>query len=112
MIVLLALICALQDPVVLRTAEPSEADVPAVALGDGEIGVALGSDEALSAAGFRVPPFTLGKLAVVADPKASKPAGVEVMVWATSLPREQAAAVLRETPGLVCIVSGRGGGDV
>ncbi len=111
MIALLALICAFQDPVVLHTAEPSEADVPAVALADGEIGVALGADDVLTAAGFAAPPFTRGKVAVVADPKAPKPAGVETLVWATSLPREQAAAILRETPGLVCIVSGRGGGD-
>ncbi len=110
MIALLALICALQEPVVLRTAEASEA-CPSVALADGEIGVAIGADDVLAAAGFAAPPFTRGKVAVVADPKA-KPAGAETVIWVTSLPRDQAAAILRETPGIVCVVSGRGGGDV
>lgn len=114
MIALLALICAVQEPVVvLRTAEASDASAyPAVALAEGEIGVAIGADDGLSAAGFAAAPFTRGKIAVVSDPKATKPPGVETIIWATSLSRDQAAAVLRETPGIgICIVSGRGGGD-
>lgn len=82
MIALLAVVLALQDPVVLRTAEEG-----------GKIRVTVEA----------------GKASVVEDPKAKADG---TAVWVTSLPREQAAAVLRETPGLVGIVSGRGGGDV
>jgi hypothetical protein len=110
MIALLALVCALQEPIILRTAEASEV-CPSVALAEGEIGIAIGADEVLAAAGFAAAPFTRGKVAVVADLK-SRPAGGETVIWATSLPREQAAALLRENPGIICIVSGRGGGDV
>ena len=94
MIALFALICALQDPVVLRTAEAEDG-----------IRVALGDEP------FAAPPFIRGKVAVVADPKA-RPAGAETIVWVTTMPREQAAAVLRETPGIVALVSGRGAGDI
>ena len=81
MIALLAVVLALQDPIVLRTAEE-----------DGKIRVTVEA----------------GKASVVEDPKAKSEGTI---VWVTSLPREQAAAVLRETPGLVGIVTGRGGGD-
>ncbi|MBV8879177.1 MAG: hypothetical protein JO332_04345, partial [Planctomycetaceae bacterium] len=88
MIALLALVCALQEPVVLRTAES-----------DGKVTVTIDDQVAR------------GKVAVVDDPKA-RPAGAETVVWVASMPREQAAAALRETPGIVAVVSGRGGGDV
>jgi hypothetical protein len=110
MIALLALVFALQEPIVLRTAEASEI-VPSVALADGEIGVALGADEVLTAAGFSSAPFKRGTVAVIADLKA-RPAGGDPVVWVTTLPREQAAALLRENPGIIGLVSGRGGGDV
>jgi len=110
MIALLALVFALQEPIVLRTAEASESS-PSVALADGEIGVALGADDVLTAAGFSVAPFKRGNITVISDLK-SKPAGDEPVVWVTSLPREQAAALLRENPGIIGLVSGRGGGDV
>jgi hypothetical protein len=113
-IALLALVCALQEPIVLRTAETTDAaSIPAVSLPEGEIGIALAADDLLGAAGFAAAPFVRGNVAVVVDPKQPRPANTEIMVWVTPLPREQAAVILRETPGVrVCIVTGRGGGDV
>jgi len=116
-IAFLAFLLAVQDPIVFRTAEsPDPFLLPAVALAEGEIGILLGATpeaaDLLAPAGFSVPPFVRGKVAVVVDPKAKAPAGTETVVWVTSMARDQAAAVLRESPGIrVCIVSGRGGGD-
>jgi hypothetical protein len=116
-LVLLAALLAVQDPIVFRTAEsPDPVLLPSVALEEKEIGILVGASpeaaEVMSASGFSAPPFVRGKIAVVLDPKASAPSGTETLIWVTMLPREQAAAVLRETPGIrICIVSGRGGGD-
>lgn len=106
----LVLMLAAQDPVVIRTVEAwSDAAFPALELAEGEIGVALGASEVSAAAGFAAPPFKKGRVSVVSDPKA---ADGEIVVWVTSLPREQAAAALRESPKVrVCIVTGKGGGD-
>ena len=111
----LVLLGLLQEAVVIRTLEsPSALSFPAVQIGEGEIGIALGvgpeTADLVAAAGFSPPPFVRGKVAIIADPKAESRA--DLVVWVTSLPREQAAAVLREAKGIsLCIVSGRGGGD-
>jgi len=106
----LVLMLAAQDPVVIRTVEAaSDAAFPALELAAGEIGVALGASEVAAAAGFAAPPFKKGGVSVVTDPKA---ADGDLVVWVTSLPRDQAAAALRESPKVrVCIVTGKGGGD-
>lgn len=106
----LVLLLAAQDPVVIRTVEASsDAAFPALELAEGEIGVALGASEVATAAGFAAPPFKKGGVSVVSDPKGSDG---DVVVWVTSLPREQAAAALRESPKVrLCIVTGKGGGD-
>jgi hypothetical protein len=116
-LVFLAVLLAVQDPVVLRTAEaPDPVLLPSVALEEKEIGILVGAGpeaaEVLAPAGFAVPPFVRGKIAVVTDPKAPAPAGTESLVWVTTLPRDQAEALLKQNPGIrICIVSGRGGGD-
>src|SRR6185295_6030382 len=112
---LLLLVAALgQDPVVIRTVEsPTAASFPAHELAAGEIGVALGAapelSDLLSAAGFSASPGARNGLTFVTDPKAG---GGGPLVWISSLSREQSAAALREAKGIVlCIVTGRGGGD-
>jgi hypothetical protein len=108
----LVLLLASQETVVIRTVE-SAASIPALELAPGEIGLAFGADapELLVAAGFASAPFVRGKVAFITDPKAA-PAGAEVVVWVAPVPREQAAAILRESKGItLCIVSGRGSAD-
>lgn len=109
----LVLLSVVQEPVIIRTVESASAPAfPAFELPEGEIGVALGeASELAQAAGFSAAPFARGKVAFITDPKAGA-AGAETLVWVTSLPRDQAATILRATPGIrLCIVSGRGGGD-
>jgi hypothetical protein len=112
----LLLLLASQE-VVIRTVEsPSVASLAALEVPDGEIGVVVGAapevKDLLSAAGFTAAPFERGRVAVIADAKEAAGAKAEVVVLVTSLSREQAATILRETPRIaLCIVSGRGGGD-
>ncbi len=112
MIAAFVFLLALQETVVIRTIEaPTVEALAGVEVAEGEIGVSLGgAPEAAEAAGFAAAPFVRGKTAFVTDPKARPEA--DLVVWITSLPREQAAAVLRGSKGIaLCIVSGRGGGD-
>lgn len=108
----LVLLWAAQETIVIRTAE-SPSSVPAIEVPEGEIGVVLGQgSDFLAAAGFSPAPFVRGKVAFLADPKAPVPAGAEIAVWVTPLPRDEAAAILRESPKFrLCIVTGKGGGD-
>jgi hypothetical protein len=112
---LFLLAVAQSEPIVIRTLEaPTAASLPALELSEGEIGVVLGAtaglDELLAASGFSASPAARGKLTFTVDPKA--PAGGGIVVWISPLPRDQTAALLRETKGItLCIVSGRGGGD-
>src|SRR5438552_4478972 len=107
---------ASQD-VVIRTVEsPSVTSFAALEVPEGEIGIVLGPapemKDLLAAAGFMAAPFERGRVAVISDAKEAAGAKAEVVVLVTSLPRDQAAAILRETPRIaLCIVTGRGGGD-
>ncbi len=115
--VALVLLAPAQEAVVIRTLEsPSARSFPAVELGAGEIGIVVGAGpeaaDLAAAAGFAPAPFTRGKVAVVADPKEAASARAELVVWATSLPRDEAAALLRGAKGIaLCVVTGKGGGD-
>jgi hypothetical protein len=103
------------EAVVIRTVEaPAAASFPAIEIPEGEIGVVLGGvpelAELLGAAGFSAAPGARGKATFISDPKSA--AGSGPIVWVSPLPREQTAALLRESKGItLCIVSGRGGGD-
>jgi hypothetical protein len=115
LIALLLAALAQAEPIVIRTVEaPTAASFPALELPEGEIGVALGAApelvNLLAAAGFSASPGARGKATFITDPKPG--AGGGLVVWISSLPREQSAALLRETKGIaLCIVTGRGGGD-
>ncbi len=121
MIGLFLVLLAAQDPVVIRTVEsPTAATFPARRLAAGEIGVVLGAGpqmkDLLSAAGFESPPFAREaggrKIAFVSDVREAAAAKADLVVLVTPLGREEAAAALRETPGIaLAIVTGRGGGD-
>jgi hypothetical protein len=122
MTLLLLLLCAVQDKaatVEIRTAEAaSVASVPPHELSEGEPGVRVGEGEArdiLAAAGFAAAPFVreVGgrKIAFVADAQGARDAKADVVILVTAVSREQAAALLRESPATVALVSGRGGAD-
>jgi hypothetical protein len=105
----LLLLAVQEDPIVIRTVEAPTASFPARELPEGEIGVALGAPadltDLLSAAGFSASPASRRGLTFSSEPKAGA-------VWISSLSREQTAAALRDAKGIVlCIVTGRGGGD-
>jgi len=113
---LLVLLLALSqgDPIVIRTVEaPTAASFPARQLPGGEIGVVIGAApdlrELMEAAGFSSAPGLRGKVTFVTEPQAA-PGGL--VVWISSMSREQSASALREAKGIaLCIVTGRGGGD-
>jgi hypothetical protein len=105
----LLLLAVQEDPIVIRTVEAPTASFPARELPEGEIGVALGAPadltDLLSAAGFSASPASRRGLTFSSEPKAGT-------IWISSLSREQTAAALRDAKGIVlCIVTGRGGGD-